>query len=121
MSSDSLTPLHAPPGCTQVTLGKRIDVPVFEMGTDAKPADIAAKGVNQAKKVQLACVFAFSPAADALMSQKLASIGNNACQHRSQLPLPVLAQSILLIPLFACLHLCMYALRALCRKLKICW
>lgn len=34
-------------------LGQRIDVPVFELGTDAKPDEIAAQGVAQAKKVRM--------------------------------------------------------------------
>ena len=33
-------------------LGQRIGVPVFELGTDAKPDEIAAQGVAKAKKVQ---------------------------------------------------------------------
>jgi hypothetical protein len=35
----------------QVKLGERIDVPVFELGTDAKPDEIAAQGVAKARKV----------------------------------------------------------------------
>ena len=41
------------PCALQVKLGERIDVPVFEMGTDAKPDEIAAQGVAKAKKVLL--------------------------------------------------------------------
>ena len=37
----------------QVQLGKFIDVPVFDMGTDAKPAEVAAKGVAKARKVAM--------------------------------------------------------------------
>ena len=46
------TDVYRPAAIDQlVTLGKRIEVPVFEMGTDAKPDDIAAAGVRQAHKV----------------------------------------------------------------------
>lgn len=50
----SLLLLSTCPGVLQVKLGQRIGVPVFELGTDAKPDEIAAQGVAKAKKVQFA-------------------------------------------------------------------
>mmetsp|Transcript_18950 Transcript_18950/g.57234 ORF Transcript_18950/g.57234 Transcript_18950/m.57234 type:complete len:569 (-) Transcript_18950:1209-2915(-) len=45
------TDVYRPAAIDQlVKLGKFIDVPVFDMGTDAKPAEVAAKGVAQARK-----------------------------------------------------------------------
>ena len=47
------TDVYRPAAIDQlVSLGARIGVPVFEMGTDAKPADIARKGVEQARRVR---------------------------------------------------------------------
>ena len=34
-----------------VKLGKAIDVPVFEMGTDTSPVEIARRGVEEAKRL----------------------------------------------------------------------
>ena len=46
------TDVYRPAAIEQlVTLGKQIGVPVFEMGTDARPADIARKGIEMARKV----------------------------------------------------------------------
>ena len=107
---------HAPPECTQVTLGKRIDVPVFEMGTDAKPADIAANGVNQAKKVQIAWVSASSVAADALVTQNRVSVWNiDACQHRIT---AASARACPKHPANSLVH--MHASRAPSKKVQIC-
>jgi signal recognition particle subunit SRP54 len=48
------TDVYRPAAIEQlVMLGERIDVPVFQLGTDAEPADIAAKGVAKARKVHL--------------------------------------------------------------------
>ncbi|KAK9837742.1 hypothetical protein WJX74_004050 [Apatococcus lobatus] len=45
------TDVYRPAAIDQlVKLGSMIKVPVFEMGTDADPADIAAKGLEKAKK-----------------------------------------------------------------------
>lgn len=44
------TDVYRPAAIDQlVTLGKQIDVPVFEMGKDADPVEIARQGVEQAK------------------------------------------------------------------------
>ncbi|PIG93012.1 signal recognition particle protein [Gloeocapsopsis sp. IPPAS B-1203] len=44
------TDVYRPAAIDQlVTLGKQIDVPVFEMGSDANPVEIARQGVEQAK------------------------------------------------------------------------
>ncbi|PSR18254.1 signal recognition particle protein [filamentous cyanobacterium CCP3] len=44
------TDVYRPAAVDQlVTLGKQIDVPVFELGTDANPVDIARQGVEKAK------------------------------------------------------------------------
>lgn len=44
------TDVYRPAAVDQlITLGKQIDVPVFEMGTEANPVDIARQGVEQAK------------------------------------------------------------------------
>ncbi len=46
------TDVYRPAAIDQlVTLGQRVGVPVFEMGTDARPADIAKAGLQQARKV----------------------------------------------------------------------
>lgn len=51
------TDVYRPAAIEQlVMLGERIDVPVFELGTDAEPADIAAKGVAKARKDKLDAV-----------------------------------------------------------------
>jgi signal recognition particle subunit SRP54 len=45
------TDVYRPAAIDQlVTLGKQIDVPVFEMGTDADPVEIARQGVAHAKE-----------------------------------------------------------------------
>ncbi len=45
------TDIYRPAAVDQlITLGKQIDVPVFEMGTDANPVDIARQGIEQARK-----------------------------------------------------------------------
>ena len=47
------TDVYRPAAIDQlVSLGERIGVPVFEMGTNAKPAEIARKGVEMARKVR---------------------------------------------------------------------
>jgi signal recognition particle subunit SRP54 len=44
------TDVYRPAAIDQlVSLGKRVNVPVFEMGTGVKPAEIAAKGLEKAK------------------------------------------------------------------------
>ncbi|MBD1876910.1 signal recognition particle protein [Nodosilinea sp. FACHB-131] len=44
------TDVYRPAAIDQlVTLGKQIDVPVFELGTDANPVDIARQGIEKAK------------------------------------------------------------------------
>ncbi|MEL6402369.1 MAG: signal recognition particle protein [Cyanobacteria bacterium J06607_6] len=44
------TDVYRPAAVDQlITLGKQIDVPVFDMGTDANPVDIAREGVARAK------------------------------------------------------------------------
>ncbi|MEO1402102.1 MAG: signal recognition particle protein [Cyanobacteria bacterium J06635_1] len=44
------TDVYRPAAVDQlITLGKQIDVPVFEMGTDANPVDIARQGIAKAK------------------------------------------------------------------------
>lgn len=44
------TDIYRPAAIDQlVTLGKQIDVPVFELGTQANPVDIARQGVEQAR------------------------------------------------------------------------
>ena len=45
------TDVYRPAAVDQlITLGEQIDVPVFEMGTDANPVDIARKGIEKAKE-----------------------------------------------------------------------
>jgi signal recognition particle subunit SRP54 len=45
------TDVYRPAAVDQlVTLGKQIDVPVFELGTDVNPVDIARQGIEQAKE-----------------------------------------------------------------------
>ena len=47
------TDVYRPAAIDQlVSLGQRVGVPVFEMGTDARPADIARAGLQQARKVR---------------------------------------------------------------------
>ena len=47
------TDVYRPAAIDQlVTLGQRVGVPVFEMGTDARPADIAKAGLQHARKVR---------------------------------------------------------------------
>lgn len=56
------TDVYRPAAIEQlVSLGERIGVPVFEMGTNARPADIARKGIEKARKVHCkqACVILF--------------------------------------------------------------
>ena len=46
------TDVYRPAAITQlITLGKQIDVPVFEMGTSADPVEIARLGVEKAKEL----------------------------------------------------------------------
>jgi signal recognition particle subunit SRP54 len=46
------TDIYRPAAIDQLlTLGKQIDVPVFEMGTDADPVEIARQGVAKAKEL----------------------------------------------------------------------
>lgn len=46
------TDVYRPAAIDQLlTLGKQIDVPVFEMGTDADPVEIARQGVERAKEM----------------------------------------------------------------------
>jgi signal recognition particle subunit SRP54 len=48
------TDVYRPAAIEQLlTLGKQIDVPVFEMGSDANPVDIARQGVEKAKELQV--------------------------------------------------------------------
>jgi signal recognition particle subunit SRP54 len=48
------TDIYRPAAIDQlVTLGKQIDVPVFEMGTDTNPIEIARQGVARAKELGL--------------------------------------------------------------------
>jgi signal recognition particle subunit SRP54 len=48
------TDIYRPAAIDQlITLGKQIDVPVFEMGTDANPIEIARQGVARAKELGL--------------------------------------------------------------------
>ena len=48
------TDVYRPAAIDQlVSLGERVGVPVFEMGTSARPADIAKKGLQQARKVSV--------------------------------------------------------------------
>jgi signal recognition particle subunit SRP54 len=45
------TDVYRPAAVDQlITLGKQIDVPVFDMGTDANPVEIARQGIAQAKE-----------------------------------------------------------------------
>lgn len=47
------TDVYRPAAIDQlVTLGKQVDVPVFEMGTTAKPPEIAKKGLAEAKRIK---------------------------------------------------------------------
>ena len=46
------TDVYRPAAIDQLlTLGKQIDVPVFEMGTDADPVEIARQGVAKAQEM----------------------------------------------------------------------
>ncbi|MEB3831483.1 signal recognition particle protein [Phormidium sp. CCY1219] len=46
------TDVYRPAAIDQlVTLGKQIDVPVFELGTDTNPVEIARRGVEHAKEI----------------------------------------------------------------------
>ncbi|MGK7873374.1 MAG: signal recognition particle protein [Xenococcaceae cyanobacterium] len=46
------TDVYRPAAIDQlVTLGKQIDVPVFELGTDADPVEIARQGLEKAKEI----------------------------------------------------------------------
>lgn len=48
------TDVYRPAAIDQlVTLGKQIDVPVFEMGTDADPVEIARQGIEKARELQV--------------------------------------------------------------------
>jgi signal recognition particle subunit SRP54 len=45
------TDVYRPAAVDQlITLGKQIDVPVFDLGTDANPVDIARQGIEKAKE-----------------------------------------------------------------------
>lgn len=47
------TDIYRPAAIDQlVTLGKQVDVPVFEMGTTVKPPEIAKKGLAEAKRIK---------------------------------------------------------------------
>lgn len=51
------TDVYRPAAIDQLRkLGEQVDVPVFEMGTSAKPADIARRGIQEAKKKKVDCV-----------------------------------------------------------------
>jgi signal recognition particle subunit SRP54 len=46
------TDVYRPAAIDQlITLGKQIDVPVFELGTDANPVDIARQGIDRAREL----------------------------------------------------------------------
>jgi signal recognition particle subunit SRP54 len=46
------TDVYRPAAIDQlITLGKQIDVPVFELGTDASPVDIARQGIDRAREL----------------------------------------------------------------------
>jgi signal recognition particle subunit SRP54 len=46
------TDVYRPAAIDQlITLGKQIDVPVFELGSDANPVDIARQGIDRAKEL----------------------------------------------------------------------
>jgi signal recognition particle subunit SRP54 len=48
------TDVYRPAAIDQlITLGQQIDVPVFEMGTDANPVEIARQGVEKAKELKV--------------------------------------------------------------------
>jgi signal recognition particle subunit SRP54 len=48
------TDVYRPAAINQlITLGQQIDVPVFEMGTDANPVEIAQKGLEKAKELNI--------------------------------------------------------------------
>ena len=45
------TDVYRPAAVDQlITLGQQIDVPVFDMGTDANPVDIARQGIEKARE-----------------------------------------------------------------------
>ena len=48
------TDVYRPAAINQLlTLGNQIDIPVFEMGTDANPVDIARQGIERAKELSV--------------------------------------------------------------------
>ena len=48
------TDVYRPAAIDQLlTLGNQIDIPVFEMGTDANPVDIARQGIERAKELSV--------------------------------------------------------------------
>lgn len=48
------TDVYRPAAINQlITLGQQIDVPVFEMGTEANPVEIAQKGLEKAKELNI--------------------------------------------------------------------
>jgi signal recognition particle subunit SRP54 len=48
------TDVYRPAAVDQlITLGKQIDVPVFDLGTDANPVDIARQGIEKAKELDV--------------------------------------------------------------------
>lgn len=51
------TDVYRPAAIEQLhTLGRQVDVPVFSLGTDIKPPEIARKGIAEAKKQNIEVV-----------------------------------------------------------------
>ncbi|NEO99324.1 MAG: signal recognition particle protein [Symploca sp. SIO2E9] len=79
------TDIYRPAAIDQlVTLGQQIDVPVFEMGTDADPVEIARQGVERAKEIGVDTVIIDTAGRlqiDQDMMGELARIKKNVSPH----------------------------------------
>ncbi|MFN4279885.1 signal recognition particle protein [Thermosynechococcus sp.] len=83
------TDVYRPAAIDQlITLGKQIDVPVFEMGTEVSPVEIACQGVAQAKELGVDTVIIDTAGRlqiDAEMMAELAAIKEAVQPHETLL------------------------------------
>ncbi len=79
------TDVYRPAAIDQlITLGKQIDVPVFEMGTDANPVEIARQGIAKARELGVDTVIVDTAGRlqiDDRMMTELADVKAAICPH----------------------------------------
>jgi signal recognition particle subunit SRP54 len=79
------TDVYRPAAIDQlITLGKQIDVPVFELGKDTNPVEIASQGIAKAKELQVDTVIIDTAGRlqiDEEMMDELAQIKNTVQPH----------------------------------------